>query len=1615
MKRNKWWRMSWMLLSLLMIFSSVVPAYTVYAEENPEEVQEETVLEGDEEEAKEVIAWESISGEGTTEEVVTEEKQQADATSVWITKADGTPEELKAGNTTYAFGEAEDDKVVFDPTHSILIIGAGFQSVTGLGYQFNEAGHKYAKIYANGNLVILLKGENISLSAVPTDAETSNVIGESYGIYADGDLYIVDQCVAGSGSGSITLRAASGATKKSVGIYCEDYNQQRFLDDTFVKVYTYGGNLDMATAESAAKSVGLMCDGKFSLSYEHAANNKDPENLVLEAYGGNIAKNPKSNAAGTSAGISNYTDYTGDTYLTREDIILGATLKAVGGAGRGWSRGIEWTGVSMDIYGSKVYACGGNTDIDSYGAALAFNDHIWMQNYKDKEGLALDIETEAVFESVAESGDCYGAYVPNDYDSVKDKFGLGPSDDAGTVTFKGKSCALRGNLTAVSVFDDMSDPEGSNAKLALHDGIYPYTTAKYVYATSEKYTETLDKKYYYKTTNRDIIMDFDDDEYSDIFDQIYHGNFGVGDELIYKTGNEEHSSVGNPAFSYTYFDVNVNDKKLEIQIAPNPVPAGATLTFSVICDGTNATRIWNITIEMTAGEPVAAEVAQESIVYLEDLPDPVVTTDGKVDDNAAGFTYKGKNYNNVDYLNYDEKPTEPGTYTVFYRETRANGNTYYGQADFTIEKRDISDAVITFSNIQFVYTGEEQPVRNLAVKIGDTNLTINTDYQVLNGFNATDVQEQHVEIEGKGCYKGTCTSATTWSLRKATPDNTLVNFTTGKSYRYNGKPVKAEVSVKAGIKGLGELLIWYQQHNWKDNKAPSDIGTYDILLYFAEGQNYTESDPTDSPLIGTMNIIKGYGSADIISMPTVKTSSVTDLKDYVKNNTGALSFEIYTGAIGTLDGSKLTAADEATDGMIKISIAASEKYEEGTLYMSVNITAKDVRELDVSMDSYRTGADPKPVPVYTSPTSPLSISREYYGVQSEDGAQYYAAVAPDMAGSYSVTVLVETTDAIYVGCASFTVYDVNVFFVTFDLNGKGENEVVTVEQDEKVAVPAEPKADNLVFGGWFADKEYTTAFDFEQEIKADTSVYAKWIDLCIVSFNMAGHGAAIDPQKVTPGKTATKPADPTAEGFVFGGWYTEEACKNVYDFAAPVTTGITLYAKWIKLCTVSFNMADHGTAIDPQKVEPGKTVTKPADPTAEGFVFGGWYTEEACTNAYDFATPVTADIILYAKWIKLWSVSFNMLGHGTQIEAQQVEDGKTATKPADPTAETYDFLGWFKEEACTNAYDFATPITADITLYAKWELGVSAMNPVPIINADTKDIYLVNKQKFTLPEGSWESSNKKIVAISKKGVLTVKKMPKDNAAIVITETTSKKSINVHISQPKFNENKLKLNAGVKNSSLGFVKDSHLAVQYASSDPDVATVSENGTISCLAKGKTTVTAYVNGKAYNCKVTVNEDKNNPVTVKVLHMNQNGKKTLSIYGVSNKKISWTSSNENMASVNKKGKVKAGTTPGTVSINGISKDNRKFTVYVRVEDIGLKTGKIQAAGKKYKVELKPGEKTKIEFNNVIQPVTFKSSKGETAYVDRDGNIVANKEGKAKLTAKINGKTVTINVTVKK
>lgn len=284
---------------------------------------------------------------------------------------------------------------------------------------------------------------------------------------------------------------------------------------------------------------------------------------------------------------------------------------------------------------------------------------------------------------------------------------------------------------------------------------------------------------------------------------------------------------------------------------------------------------------------------------------------------------------------------------------------------------------------------------------------------------------------------------------------------------------------------------------------------------------------------------------------------------------------------------------------------------------------------------------------------------------------------------------------------------IQYFTVSYRDGGHGKS---TMPADEKVEEgkyatrPTDPTEKGWIFKGWYEKDDYIgDVFDFEKtQITHDITLTARWAQAFTVKFDANGHGAAPADQTVEINGKAAKPTDPTDGDYSFQGWYTTAECSTTFDFSTPITGDTTVYAKWVKKPIVSFNTNGHGTAPTRQTVELNGKATKPADPTAEGYVFRGWYTTAACTTEFDFNTPIAADTTLYAKWDEIYTVTFNVGGHGTAPTPQKVENGSKATKPENPTAKGWRFDGWYTDEKCTARYDFDKAVTANTTLYAKW-------------------------------------------------------------------------------------------------------------------------------------------------------------------------------------------------------------------------------------------------------------------------------------------------------------------------
>ena len=152
-----------------------------------------------------------------------------------------------------------------------------------------------------------------------------------------------------------------------------------------------------------------------------------------------------------------------------------------------------------------------------------------------------------------------------------------------------------------------------------------------------------------------------------------------------------------------------------------------------------------------------------------------------------------------------------------------------------------------------------------------------------------------------------------------------------------------------------------------------------------------------------------------------------------------------------------------------------------------------------------------------------------------------------------------------------------------------------------------------------------------------------------------------------------------------------------YDSSYTVGNWATFLAPAKKTVTIDFgNGADSVT----ETVEAGSLVDKPADPMREGYRFDGWYADGS-DDPFDFSQPITSDVTLHAKWVRVHAVTV-VDGQGNKTTTA-VDDGATMPRPADPTYPGKTFAGWWaSRDLSGDKFDFSQPITSDVTLYPGW-------------------------------------------------------------------------------------------------------------------------------------------------------------------------------------------------------------------------------------------------------------------------------------------------------------------------
>jgi uncharacterized repeat protein (TIGR02543 family) len=221
-----------------------------------------------------------------------------------------------------------------------------------------------------------------------------------------------------------------------------------------------------------------------------------------------------------------------------------------------------------------------------------------------------------------------------------------------------------------------------------------------------------------------------------------------------------------------------------------------------------------------------------------------------------------------------------------------------------------------------------------------------------------------------------------------------------------------------------------------------------------------------------------------------------------------------------------------------------------------------------------------------------------------------------------------------------------------------------------------------------------------------------------------------DPLTLTTAHNPTGTNIPTGTPpYQFSGWFTSASGANEINEARRFSNGTILesdtilYAGWNNAFTVTFdaNLPSGVTAeVDVpsmQHILPGERAINPnpagdRPPQLAGYEFKGWFTNAACTpgNEFDFNTPVTQNVILYANWARTVTITFNLnYAGGRNPPDVVVAVGDLVTNPERPVRPGYELTGWYTSRAAADANDEnrrwdldRDSVTAQMTLFAGW-------------------------------------------------------------------------------------------------------------------------------------------------------------------------------------------------------------------------------------------------------------------------------------------------------------------------
>ena len=250
-------------------------------------------------------------------------------------------------------------------------------------------------------------------------------------------------------------------------------------------------------------------------------------------------------------------------------------------------------------------------------------------------------------------------------------------------------------------------------------------------------------------------------------------------------------------------------------------------------------------------------------------------------------------------------------------------------------------------------------------------------------------------------------------------------------------------------------------------------------------------------------------------------------------------------------------------------------------------------------------------------------------------------------------------------------FSINKYKLTYTIDG-AEYKTYEVEYGATITPEEAPTKEGYTFSGWSEIPETMPAHDVTVTGTFSINKY---------KLTYVVDGAEYKTYEIEYGTTITPEAEPTKEGYTFSGWSEIPETMPAHDVTITGTFSINKY----KL-TYTVDGAEYKT----YEVEYGTTITPEAEPTKEGYTFGGWSKIPETMPAHDLTVTGTFTI---NKYKLTYTVD------GKEYKTYEVEYGATITPEAEPTKEGYTFSGWSEIPSTMPPYDVTVTGSFNINSY----------------------------------------------------------------------------------------------------------------------------------------------------------------------------------------------------------------------------------------------------------------------------------------------------------------------------